>query len=302
MEDRISYVQNNIKKLLKKNGMKYTDLARASGLSVHTIKKIFRKHYDAEGNQVNYFPSTATLEQIAKTFNISYDALVVPDIDMLAQDIAVAKDLMKDEMFQVRKRKRNVQNDFHAAMMEKGFNQTVTTVDYLQFMGYEVRFVANSTMVDKRIKEENENLEKLKKVYRKTIDKYTINRATIEKQLLALKEKEEKTEEDAKKEDILLDEYLFYQSELIQLHQNFESLKNGKKVINRKVGLEQAIDVLNAMDILNDVQRKRAIKKLDISVAVNEFGDFEEPTIIPLLDFYNICTDIENTIKHKLFG
>ena len=44
MEDRNSYVKSNIKKLLKKNGMKYADLARMSGLSEDTIKKIFRKH------------------------------------------------------------------------------------------------------------------------------------------------------------------------------------------------------------------------------------------------------------------
>ena len=302
MEDRNSYVQNNIKKLLKKNGMKYTDLARVSGLSVHTIKKIFRKHYDAEGNQVNYFPSTATLEQIAKAFNVSYDALVVPDIDMLAQDIAIVKDMMKDEMFQVRKSKRDVQNDFHAVMIEKGFNQTATTVDYIQFMGYEVRFVANSSKFDKRLAVENANLEKLRKEYQKTIDKYKTNQIAVRKKLSALKEKEEKTEIEKEQEETLLDECLFYQAELIQLQQNLDSLKNGKKAVNKKVGLEQAIDVLNTLDILNEFQRKRAIRQLDISVAVNEYGDSEEPKIISLMDFYNICTDMENIIKQKLFG
>ena len=170
--------------------MSYNGLANVAGLSINTVKKIFRRHYDEDGNLIDYFPSTKTLTRIAEVFNVTYDNLIVPDIDILMQDVRIAKDSMKDEMFFVRKKKWDAQRSFHSAMIEKGFQQTVVTVDYLQFMGYEVRFIANFSKYDKRILEEQNNAEKLKKEYRKKIDKYAIKKATIEHQLLMLNEKE----------------------------------------------------------------------------------------------------------------
>lgn len=276
----MNYLQQNLKKLLNDHKMTQKTLAEKAGISLDTVKKIFRTN-------IEYTPNAITLDSIAGVFGIKADMLLVPNLEQLEQDI---KDSAESNMDT---KKYDVPTQFRIAMIEGGFDEIVALVDYLQFMGYVFAFMTDDTETEPSendIKTAKNDLSKLKKDYHKRI-------AAHKKAL------ENCTDDDERNE---------YELEILNLEDNLkkldESIAEGRKVnksmslsetiAQRKLDVDEIVRFFNSLAVMTKSEREKELKHSGITV---EYEDCTSSNVqvISIYDFYKKCEAISNFIRQQ---
>lgn len=289
----MNYLQQNLKKLLNDHKMTQKTLAEKAGISLDTVKKIFRTN-------IEYTPNAITLDSIAGVFGIKADMLLVPQLEQLKQDI---KDI---EASNIDPKQFDEMKQFRIAMVEGGFDDIVALIDYLQFMGYYFAFIDKEVNVAVDI--DKDAIMKTKNDLIKMQKKY-------QKQLAEYKNKLDECEDP--------DECMEYQIEIISLEDRIKNLdrnvKKGRNAYNisfselvaqRRMGVDEIVSFFNSLGELKKSECDDRLKKSGIIVfwADNPFaledqeltsdseGDFQK---LSIYEFYKKCEAISNYIRQQ---
>lgn len=287
----MNYLQQNLKKLLNDHKMTQKTLAEKAGISLDTVKKIFRTN-------IEYTPNAITLDSIAGVFGIKADMLLVPQLEQLKQDI---KDI---EASNIDIKKYDEMKQFRIAMVEGGFDDIVALIDYLQFMGYYFVFVdeyPEGRPDEDAIMKAKNDLIKMQKKYHKQLAEY--------------KCKLDECDDP--------DERMEYQIEIMGLEDCIKNLdanvKKGRNVYKptfaeliaqRRIDVNKIVRFFNSLAEMTKSEREDRLKKSDIVVFLtdNPFalenqeltsdseGDFKK---LSIYEFYKKCESINRFIRQQ---
>ena len=283
----MNYLQQNLKKLLNDHKMTQKTLAEKAGISLDTVKKIFRTN-------IEYTPNAITLDSIAGVFGIKADMLLVPQLEQLKQDI---KDI---EASNIDPKQFDEMKQFRIAMVEGGFDDIVALIDYLQFMGYYFAFI------DKKPEGEPD-----KDAIMKTKNDLIKMQKKYQKQLAEYKNKLDECDDP--------DECMEYQIEIISLEDRIKNLdgnvKKGRNAYNisfselvaqRRMGVDEIVSFFNSLGELKKSECDDRLKKSGIMVfwADNPFAlEDQELTSdsegVSIYEFYKKCEAISNYIRQQ---
>lgn len=312
-----TFLQQNLGKLLKDNGMSYSQLADKAGISVDTVKKIFRNRT----NETAYIPSGNTLESIACVFNLTPEMLLQPNISQLMENVQVAKDTIRNNMFREGIQKADEATRFRIAMVEGGYNTISPMIDYLQFSGYAISFIYGEPddPSNKVIDKAKCDVRSLLREYRQKIADNKKNISKCQNQIRKLETKlikvDNETEEtQIRKELYNLEQDLivyeidniekeFQLNSLIELnkqqHANYSSL--AEFVAGRRIEVNDAIKIINKLDTQSTRLRNKSLEKLQITILIKKMDDFEdEPKKMSIADFYHLCERIKQFVDEQI--
>lgn len=312
-----TFLQQNLRTLLKNNNMSQAQLAKKAGISIDTVKKIFRNR----SNDTAYIPSASTLECIAGVFNVTPEILLQPNISKLIYDVEVENDIKLTNMFNAKIQKADPATRFRNAMLEVGYNSVVPVIDYLQFTGYEIAFTYDGARyaTEEEVKEVSNELKRIREYHKQQIIKY-------EKQILKYKVKIRKAEDrltkvkSNKKRRRTRNKLFLYNDKLgmtiidkmvmeIQDRQ-FDELNKKKHaelssmsevIAARRIEIDEAIQAINEIDKLSKDKRNEYLEELPITVLIRRGCDFEqEPKKMTIGNFYHMCERIRQFVEEQI--
>lgn len=312
-----TFLQQNLRTLLKNNNMSQSQLAKKAGISIDTVKKIFRNR----SNDTAYIPSASTLECIAGVFNVTPEILLQPNISKLIYDVEVENDIKLTNMFNAKIQKADPATRFRNAMLEVGYNSVVPVIDYLQFTGYEIAFTYDGARyaTEEEVRDVSNELKRLREYHKqKTIE----NEKLIPQYKIKIKEKEAELMHTDDEEEIkkIYREYSHYDDMLglarlenmvmeIQDRQ-FDELNKKKHaefssmsevIAARRIEIDEAIQAINEIDKLSKDKRNKYLEELPITVLIRQNFDFEqEPKKITIGNFYHMCERIRQFVEEQI--
>lgn len=312
-----TFLQQNLGKLLKDNGMSYSQLADKAGISIDTVKKIFRN----KTNETAYVPSGNTLESIAGVFHLTPEMLLQPSISQLMDNVEVAKDSIRNNMFKESIQEADDATRFRIAMVEGGYNTIAPVIDYLQYSGYAISFIYGEPddPSNKAIDKAKRDVRSLLREYRqkivdnrKRISQYQNQIRELESKLIKV---DSETEEiQLRKEIYDLEQALtvyeieniekeFQLNSLIELnkqqHANYSSL--AELIAGRRIEVKDAIKVINKLDTQSTRLRNESLEKLQITILMKRMDGFgDEPKKMSIADFYHLCERIKQFIDGQI--
>lgn len=288
-ENRIPYIQANIKRLMKEKGFKQQDLADQSGLSLDTIKKIFRK-------KTVVAPSFFTLDRIATALGTTYESLLLANYNQMLSDERIAKIVLDEHNLQENISKSSYANQFQVALLENGYDDILVFINYLQFLGYEITFIPIKAVPLRSVQcqQSNSELKKMQKEKQNSLNALENTRTMLKQKLSHLTCCDSGYGEIAEELDFTEIEIQALTESLknmnIQTHQNH---------YRKKLTMEQVIKELNRLSKLDATSLKAAIHQLNINVCLSSYT-LKNDKLISFSEFYNLCETFSEDIHHKI--
>lgn len=290
-KDNKNYFQLNLKYLMRKYNLTQANIADKTGLSLSAIKSYTR-------NKDPKFPHIETQKKIAAVFNVPFEFLTTPNLEMMLQDQRVTQTLHKDYYEMELSKGLDYKHNFETALIEEGYNSILAFINYLQFIGYEISYYSRAQSIDSSFsidleKNWQQEKEKTEQEYEKCKNEAAGLAPLMDNKYNNLTEV--LAPELAKHYTLLLIDISNYESYLNQL--NDESLK--KLSINQQLNFR---DIIKTINKFGKFKHSEAIHRLSLlRITVHIFSSETNKTYkINLQDFYEMCHSYNQNIFEKI--